>query len=50
VQGRLRAVHLGAHLEMRRILTPGQVAVYDMLRGYGESAAAPQAHHGTHPR
>ena len=49
VQGRLRAVHLGAHLEMRRILTAEQVAAYDTLRGYGEPVAMPQAHHGMHP-
>ena len=49
VQGRLRAVHLGAHLEMRRILTPEQVAAYDLLRGYGEPAATLQAHHGIRP-
>lgn len=49
VQGRLRAVHLGAHLDMRRILIPEQVAAYDMLRGYGGPAATPQAHHGMRP-
>ena len=35
LQGRLRAVHLMAHLEMREILTPEQIARYDALRGYG---------------
>lgn len=49
LQGRLRAVHLSAHLEMREVLTPQQVAAYDGLRGYGERAAAPPAHHGMHP-
>jgi Spy/CpxP family protein refolding chaperone len=34
IQGRLRAVHLSAHLETRAILTPEQVALYDKLRGY----------------
>ena len=49
IQGRLRAVHLGAHLEMKEILTPQQVAAYDVLRGYDEPAAAPPARHGMHP-
>lgn len=34
VQGRLRAVHLGKHLEMMHILTPEQVNSYNTLRGY----------------
>ena len=41
LQGRLRAVHLAAHLEMRDLLTPDQVAQYDELRGYTGSSAAP---------
>ena len=48
VQGRLRAVHLAAHLEMRRLLAPQQVAAHDGLRGYAGPAAEPGAHHGTH--
>lgn len=39
VQGRLRAVHLAAHLETRAVLTPEQVARYDGLRGYTGAAA-----------
>lgn len=39
VQGRLRAVHLAAHLETRAVLTPEQVARYDDLRGYTGAAA-----------
>ncbi len=31
----LRRAHLAAHLEMRAMLTPEQVAAYDRLRGYG---------------
>src|SRR5438876_9088840 len=31
IQGRLRAVHLAAHLQTRVILTPEQVAQYDKL-------------------
>jgi len=34
LQGELRATHLQAHLEMRRLLTPPQVTAYDQLRGY----------------
>ena len=33
LQGRLRAVHLRAHVAMRDALTPEQVARYDVLRG-----------------
>jgi Spy/CpxP family protein refolding chaperone len=34
LQGEYRLVHLGAHLSMRQILSPQQVAEYDKLRGY----------------
>jgi Spy/CpxP family protein refolding chaperone len=36
--GELRAVHLGAHLQMMEVLEPGQVAAYAELRGYGPAA------------
>ena len=36
-QGELRIAHLRAHLDMKRILMPGQVKKYDQLRGYGEA-------------
>jgi Spy/CpxP family protein refolding chaperone len=45
LQGRLRAVHLVAHLETRAVLTADQIARYDALRGYGE-ANSPPAHTG----
>jgi len=45
LQGRLRAVHLEAHLAMKRLLTPQQVADYDQLRGYADGASKP-AHDG----
>ncbi len=48
LQGRLRAVHLAAHLEMRDILTAAQVAQYDALRGYTGNtppSAPPIGHH-----
>jgi len=35
IQGELRFAHVGAHVTMRSILTPEQVAAYDRLRGYG---------------
>ena len=34
LQGNLRAVHLEAHLEMKKILSPPQVEKYNRLRGY----------------
>jgi Spy/CpxP family protein refolding chaperone len=34
LQGELRAVHLAAHLAQRSLLTPEQIARYDVLRGY----------------
>lgn len=34
LQGQLRAVHLGKHLEMVQILTSEQVTAYNRLRGY----------------
>ena len=34
LQGRLRAAHLRAHVALRAVLTPDQVAAYDRLRGY----------------
>ncbi|MCI0695896.1 Spy/CpxP family protein refolding chaperone [candidate division KSB1 bacterium] len=45
LQGELRFTHLNAHLEMKKILSPQQVAKYDELRGY-EKGAAQQ--HGKH--
>jgi Spy/CpxP family protein refolding chaperone len=45
LQGRLRSVHLSAHLETRAVLNPDQIAYYEQLRGYGEPAVTPQQHH-----
>lgn len=39
LQGRVRGVHLAAHIAMRRILTPDQVTRYDGLRGYAGGPA-----------
>ena len=51
LQGDLRAAHLAAHLEMRRLLSPPQIKKYDELRGYasGHKADAPHGRdHGKH--
>lgn len=45
LQGRLRAVHLLAHIETRAVLTPAQIASYDEARGYAVAAPAPHRHH-----
>ncbi len=45
LQGELRFTHLNAHLEMKKILSPPQVAKYDELRGY-EKGTTQQ--HGKH--
>lgn len=39
--GELRAAHLAAHVETRAVLTPGQIAGYDRLRGYAAQGVAP---------
>lgn len=44
LNGRLRAVHLVAHLQTRALLEPEQLALYRQLRGYGEG----KGHH-RHP-
>jgi Spy/CpxP family protein refolding chaperone len=44
LQGRLRSVHLAAHLQTRDVLTPEQLAGYWQLRGYGNQTAAPHHH------
>jgi hypothetical protein len=40
LQGRLRAVHLAAHVETRAVLTDAQVRAYDALRGYSRAEGA----------
>ena len=45
LQGRLRAVHLSAHLETRALLNADQIARYQQLRGYGASPAPDHHHH-----
>jgi hypothetical protein len=46
LEGRLRSVHLAAHLETRALLSEDQVAAYQRLRGYGQPAATMHHHHG----
>lgn len=36
LQGELRAVHLSAHLAMKKLLTTEQIRQYDELRGYSK--------------
>jgi Spy/CpxP family protein refolding chaperone len=48
LQGRLRAVHLSAHLEARAILSPQQVAQYNKLRGYGGTIGSDHSHPAGH--
>lgn len=43
--GRLRAVHLRAHLDTRATLNDAQLAAYQQLRGYNASGAAPAHKH-----
>lgn len=44
LEGRLRSVHLSAHLATRALLNPDQIALYQRLRGYGDPSA-PIHHH-----
>jgi len=46
LRGEIRIAHLKAHLETRALLTPAQIAKYDVLRGYGEGT--PHAHDPSH--
>ena len=51
LQGNLRAAHLAAHLEMRRLLSPQQIKKYDELRGYsgaGKQTPAASQHNHSH--
>jgi len=48
LQGRLRAVHLAAHVETRAALTDAQVRAYDALRGYSRAQGAPERHGAAH--
>lgn len=45
LQGRLRDVHLSAHLETKALLTAQQIVHYEQLRGYGDTTAPMMEHH-----
>jgi Spy/CpxP family protein refolding chaperone len=38
LQGRLRAVHLAAHIATRAVLDAEQIAMYDSMRGYSDGS------------
>jgi hypothetical protein len=46
LEGRLRSVHLSAHLETRALLSPDQIVLYQQLRGYGDPAMERRHHPG----
>ncbi len=51
LKGKLRAVHLKAHLVAKNILTEKQIDAYDALRGYGQDSsdeAGREHNHGHH--
>ena len=48
IEGRLRAVHLAAHLEAKALLTDDQTREYASLRGYGEHGGGSTCPHGKH--
>jgi hypothetical protein len=48
LQGELRAVHLIAHLEMKKILSSQQIDRYDILRGYRGDRGKQKHHHKNH--
>jgi Spy/CpxP family protein refolding chaperone len=46
IEGKLRLIHLSAHLEARKLLTNEQIDKYDELRGYKNTAkTSADAHH-----
>jgi hypothetical protein len=47
--GRLRSVHLEAHLAVTALLTPDQIRTYQRLRGYGDRGPAGHQHDHEEP-
>ncbi len=45
LQGQLRAVHLVAHLQTKRLLSGDQVTAYNVARGYLADAGVPKHRH-----
>ena len=48
LKGKLRYVHLLAHLEQRPVLSKHQIRLYDELRGYGVSNGSEHSHSHSH--
>ncbi|MEX2426013.1 MAG: Spy/CpxP family protein refolding chaperone [Thermomicrobiaceae bacterium] len=48
VEGKLRATHLSAHLEVKSILESEQIAEYDELRGYGDASDSTETEEDDH--
>jgi len=48
LQAQLRAVHLKAHLDMKKILSSQQIDRYDTLRGYQGNEGKQKHHHKNH--
>jgi Spy/CpxP family protein refolding chaperone len=51
LQGKLRLIHLSAHLKTQKLLSPAQIVKYDELRGYGnrdEEKSSDASHHHQH--
>jgi Spy/CpxP family protein refolding chaperone len=48
LRGRLRYVHLRAHLQLKEVLSADQVEKYNMLRGYTDGRAGKRNGHSTH--
>ena len=49
LQGRLRTIHLAAHLETRSVLSLQQITTYDVFRGYANGAVPPSRGHHMQP-
>ena len=45
LQGKLRVTHLTAHLQMKEVLSPEQIAKYEALQGYGPNKGHDSPHH-----
>jgi len=48
IQGRLRTVHLAAHLDTRALLSREQIREYDKLRGYTDPGTSNHDHPAAH--
>jgi hypothetical protein len=50
IEGRLRSIHLSAHIETAEILTDSQIATYNRLRGYDGDSDRGTGHDQGHSR